>query len=329
VEVTGVHDTSKFTVKDRELAEALEISLERLYEIVDFFDNDPNDPWELRENDHFIYLSKARGTRLFSQLGAFAIARYMDSIEEKTLWSRLIEFLTRHKEKLRNAFIRQKVHENCSSLTLRNNRHFLSKKETISILCTSYARLNKAFEDIKRSEQPLERYKDFDDIDGIRYYSLSGFDRLSRELADRLTTKDRREWCKAVHVVANRTFKELISAEERKKKEVDKAKRDAKKRDQNCCQITGVKPGPANSIELAVHHIFSNQHYPQLAASLDNLITLSEQVHKEFHYWNGGFDKPCTVNELINFINEQYSDHEKVESTMQRLYQVKQIFGVH
>lgn len=321
-----MRDTSKFTLKDRELADALEINLERLYEIIDFFDENPNDEWELRENDHFIYLSKTRGTRLFSQLGAFAIAKYMDATEQKTLWARLVEFFTRHKEKLRKAFIRQKVHENCSSLTLRNNRHFLSKKDTVNILCTSYARINRAFEDLKRSEQPLEQYKDFDDIEGIRYYSLSGFERLSRELAGKLTTRDRREWCEAAHVVANSTFKEIISAEERRQKEIDKAKREAKKRDGKCCQITGVKPGPANEHTLAAHHIFSSQHYPHLATSLDNLITITEKIHKEFHYWNGGSEKPCTADELIRFISEHYSDEANVEPTIQRLYQIRQMF---
>lgn len=322
-------NTSHFTIKAEDLANALEISLDRLYEIIEFFDKDPNDEWDLRENEHFIWLSKARSTRLFSQLGAFAIAKYMDTIEQKTLWGRIVEFITRHKERLRNAFIRQKVYENCSSLTRRNNQYFLSKKDVVSILCTSYARLNQAFDDIKDSDDPMQIDKHYADINGARYYSLAGVDKLCRELAEKLKKKDRQEWCKAVHVVGKKTLAQIVSAEEQKERRISAAMETAKKRDK-CCQVTGLRPKPSNKVELAVHHVFSKKHYPQLAESLDNLITLSEDVHKEFHHWNGGFDKPCTIDDLIRFIHEQYSDEEKypnLEELTRRLNQVKQIFG--
>ncbi len=48
--------TSEFTIRDKELAEALKITLDRLYEIIEIFNKDPNDEWELRKDDHFIYL---------------------------------------------------------------------------------------------------------------------------------------------------------------------------------------------------------------------------------------------------------------------------------
>jgi len=32
-------------------------------------------------------------------------------------------------------------------------------------------------------------------------------------------------------------------------------------------------------------------------------MILTEQVHREFHAWNGGFDKPCTIDDLINFFS--------------------------
>lgn len=322
-------DTSQFTIKAEDLANALEISLDRLYEIIEFFDQDPHDDWELRENEHFIWLSKAKGTRLFSQLGAFAIAKYMDTVEQKTLWNLIVEFVTRHKERLRNAFVRQKVHENCSSLTRRNNYYFLSKKDVVSILCTSYARINQAFIDLQL-EEPMEVDKHFIDIEGKRYYSLAGIDRLSRELSEKLKKKDRQEWCKAVHIVGKKTLAQIASAEAQKERRITAAMNSAKRRDQ-CCQLTGSKPKPSNSVELAVHHIFSKSHYPQLAESLDNLITLTVEIHKEFHHWNGGFDKRCNVDDLIRFVQEQYPDEEKYPNSgelVRRLHQVKQILGV-
>ena len=70
----------EFTIREKELAEALKITPERLDEIIAFFDSDPNDEWYLRENDHFIYLNQIWKNRLFSQHSTFAIAKYMDTI---------------------------------------------------------------------------------------------------------------------------------------------------------------------------------------------------------------------------------------------------------
>jgi len=311
--------TSQFTIREIELAKALEITPEKLDRIIDFFDSDPNDDWELVENDHFVYLKKSWKERLFSQHGAFAIAKYMDAIEKKSLWSQIKEFITRHGEKIRNAFVRQKVQDNCSSLTLRNNRHFLSKKDVVNIFCTSYAKINQAFEEIQRSEKPMIIHEDFDDFEGVRYYSLSGLDILSQKLSAELKVRDRREWCKAVEVVGSKTLKQIVSAEAQKAKKIKAAMELAKRRDKNQCQISGKKPKKHKLIDMAVHHIFSQKHYPQLATSLDNLITLTDDIHKEFHHWNGGFDKPCTIDELIQFVNELYPEREEVSLKLNHL----------
>jgi len=318
--------TSKFTIREKDLAKELEISLERLDQIVEFFDSNPNDEWELKENDHFVYLNQKWKERLFSEHGAFAIAKYMDTIEKKTLWSRIKEFVTKHKTKIREAFVRQKVQDNCSSLTKRNNRHFLSKKDVVSILCTSYAKLNRAFEELQESPHPMtiKIYEDFDDFEKVRYYSLSGLDKLSRKLASELKAKDRQEWCKAVGVVGNKTLIQIISAEERREQEIQAAMRRAKERDKDRCQITGQKPAKHQKINMAVHHVFSKQHYPHLATSVDNLITLIEPVHREFHAWNGGGQAHCTVDELIRFVNELYPEQEEASF---KLNQIKRKLG--
>lgn len=315
---------SGFTIKEKDLAEALKITPEKLDNIIEFFNSDPNDEWELCENDHFVYLNQAWQERLFSQHGAYAIARYMDAIEKPNLWEKFIEFITKHKERIRRAFISQKIQENCSSLTPRNNRHFLSKKDVIHILCTSYARLNKAFEDIQRSEDPMIIYEGFDDFEEVRYYSLSGLDKLSRKLAIELKNKDRRDWCKDVEIISGKTFKLLIDEEAAKKNKIQAAIKIAKKRDGGCCQITGQKPKKHNKFDMSVHHIYSKQDYPHLATSTDNLITLTETVHREFHSWNGGFDKCCTVDDLIQFVNEHYSERENARF---KLNQIKKMFN--
>jgi hypothetical protein len=319
---------SGFVIRERELAEALEITPERLDEIIQFFDSDPNDQWDLVENDHFIFLNQKWRERLFSYHGAFAIAKYIDTIESKTLWSRIVEFVTRHKAKIRNAFVRQKVATNCQSLTLRNNRHFLSKKDVVNILCTSYARLNKAFSDIQRSDYPMILGEDFDDIEGERYYALAGLDKLCRTLSTELKNQDRREWCAAVEIVGKKTLRVLISEEESRAQKITSAMAKARRRDGDRCQITGAKPTKHQKFSMAVHHIFSKEHHPHLAMSLDNLITLKEDVHQEFHAWNGGTTKACTADDLIHFVGELYSDEEKYPNQEQliiRLNQVKQV----
>lgn len=319
--------TSEFTIKEADLSSALEITPQRLDEIIAFFDSDPNDEWDLKENDHFIYINKKWKERLFSQQGAFAVAKYMDTIEPKSLWDRFMEFITKHKEKLRNAFVRQKVLENCSSLTPRNNRHFLSKKDVVNILCTSFSKINQSFEQIQKSDAPMVIGEDFDEIEEVRHYSLSGLNKLCRHLADRgvgLKSADRREWCAAVKIVGNKTLNLLISEEASRQKKIQSAKQSAKRRDKWRCQITGHEPTKYDKSSMAVHHIFSQKHYPHLAMSLDNLVTLTEKVHQDFHNWNGDFDNRCTVDNLIQFVNEQYPENDAV---CLRLNQIKRVIG--
>lgn len=312
-----------FTIREAELAAALEITPQKLDEIITFFDADPSDQWELREDDHFVFLNKNLKERLFSEQGAYAIAKYMDEKATKSIWSIITEFITRHKERIRNAFINRKIQENCSSLTLRNNRHFLSKKDVINILCTSPARLNRAFEEIQKSDNPMKLYDDFDDINGIRYYSLSGFFKLSQNLAQNLTVKDRRGWCEAIEIVGKKTFKLLIDAEAAKQKKINAAMNSAKNRDGKCCQITGQAYGKYNkAVNITVHHIYSKEHHPHLEACVDNLITLTQEVHRDFHTWNGGSQNPCTADHLIQFVTELYPDKYDV---VLKLNQVKKM----
>lgn len=319
-----VYKQNDFVIKEKDLAKSLGITPERLDEVIAFFDSDPNDEWDLVEGDHYLYLDKKWQHRIFSEQGAFAVAKYLDTIENKNVISILVVFFTRRKEKTKKALVQNKIMGNCSSLTLRGDQHFLSKSDVVSILNTSYARLKQAFEDIKVSDQPLELGVDFDDFDGVRYYSLSGFYRLSRNLSENLTKVDRRDWCSSVYVVAKKVMKELISKEAGKERRIAAAVAAAKKRDR-CCQVTGERPTKHNKIELAAHHIYSAQHYPHWVESIDNLITLSASVHKEFHAWNGGNKVESTPDKLISFIIERYPE---AENALARASEVKTILKV-
>ena len=323
--------STSFSIREVELANALEITSQKLDEIIQFFDSDPSDKWDLRENEHFIYLNKSLGERLFSEQGAYAIAKYIDEKSAKSIWSLIIEFVTKHKEKIRNSFISRKIQENSSSLAVRNNRHFLSKQDVTKILCTSPSRLNQAFEEIRKSQDPLKIYEDFDEFDvdmhkSPRYYSLSGLYKLSQHLAKFLTIKDRRSWCSAIEVVGKKTFKMIVDQQTAHKQKVLTAMDVAKKRDKKTCQITYKKHDKYNKgINIVAHHIYSKEHYPHLSACTDNLITLCQEIHDEFHGWNGGSQKPSNADQLIQFVNELYPENYDI---ILRLNYVKQILNV-
>jgi hypothetical protein len=70
---------------------------------------------------------------------------------------------------------------------------------------------------------------------------------------------------------------------------------------------------------MAVHHIYCSKHYPTAADSIDNLITLTEEVHREFHRWHGGNKKPCTIHDLIEFAATQHPEQD----VGIKLYQLK------
>jgi hypothetical protein len=79
---------------------------------------------------------------------------------------------------------------------LHNGEIYLSKTDSVGILMTSHARINKAFEDLLVSDPSLEKGLDFNDFEDKRFYSLRGFEKICHLLGQELTLKDRREWCK-------------------------------------------------------------------------------------------------------------------------------------
>jgi len=66
-------------------------------------------------------------------------------------------------------------------------------------------------------------------------------------------------------------------------------------RDNFTCQKYGIKGG-----ELVAHHINNFADFPELRFAIDNGITLSEKVHKEFHKKYG--IKNNTIEQFIEFM---------------------------
>ena len=193
-----------------------------------------------------------------------------------------------------------------------------SRKDTVTILSTSYPRLSQAFKEIQKTET-LIYDTEFTEIDGVNYYSLRAFELLSRNLGDNLKSENRRAWCLEVGCTGFRTLKLLADEQNKFEQRISVVKRQARTRDKDRCQITGQKSTPAKPIEMAVHHIYCQNTYPIGADRIDNLITLSQEVHKEFHNWHGGNHKTCTIHDLIKFASEQYPDLEKVSLNLHNI----------
>jgi hypothetical protein len=311
-------NSANFTIKPDYLAQQLEITTGKLYEIVDFFDSDTKDEWDLKEEEHFIWLCKKQGTRIFSEQGAYEIALYLDKTEKKSLWKWCKEFLFHHQEKLRHAFVQQKVLNNSTSLIRRGDHHYLSRKDTVAILSTSYARLSQSFSDIQKSD-PLIYDTEFIEIDKVNYYSLRAFEALSGNLGENLKQEHRRAWCKEVACTGSKTLQALISEQDKFQQKIAAAKSKAKTRDKSHCQITGLGSNRTKQIDMEVHHIYCSSHYPTAADNIDNLITLTQEVHREFHNWHGSNKKPCTIHDLIEFAATQHPEQD----VGIKLYQLK------
>ncbi len=95
--------TNKCTILDKELSEWLSITLTRLDDVIDYFDSDPNDDWDLVENEDYIFINKKLKERRFSPKGALKIAAYFDHHEQRTIFYKIKDFITQHDERIRKA----------------------------------------------------------------------------------------------------------------------------------------------------------------------------------------------------------------------------------
>jgi hypothetical protein len=304
--------TYGFCLGEDDLAKSLEITRQKLDEIIQYFDADPNDEWELIEGDHFRFVNINLQERLFSLRGAHAIAEYIRANSQPSFWDNFVEFITRHKQKILESFVKGHIIQNSSSLFRRFKHSFLSKADTVKILGTSPARFNQSFRGL-RDAGKIEKDEDFCDLDNKIFYSISGLSKIATDLSDKLTSKDRRLWCGVVTAVVDKTVKEIESAEARRQAELERkikqAKAFAKRRDNYTCQVTGNKLTRHSKCTIVMHHIYSRKHYEDLVATPDNLIALDQEVHQRFHGWMGGNGNPCTPDDLLKFVQLFYSEH--------------------
>ena len=321
-----------FTIREAELIQWLSISHKRLDEIVSFFDADPNDDWDLVEGDDYQFVNKEKKLRNFSPKGAFKIASYIEKNEKRGIFYKFKEFFTKHDQKIRRSLARKSIFAELTDsgeIQVYQGVAMIHKQSLRRILETNGSKLNKTVNHLQqRTDKPLELGVDFyEDEKREFWFSESGIVMISKSMSETLTNKSRQEMCKTIAMEFPLAFKEIqenLDDDTKQKIEIEKAKKRAKTRDKNTCQVTGQKPDRNNKFNLAVHHLYSLQKYPHLATLDLNLVTIKEEIHQEFHGNLGGFHQPCTIEDFIEFLHVYYPEHHgnlalKLQKTKKKL----------
>ncbi|MCA2643606.1 MULTISPECIES: hypothetical protein [unclassified Microcystis] len=321
-----------FTIREAELIQWLSISHKRLDEIVSFFDADPNDDWDLVEGDDYQFVNKEKKLRNFSPKGAFKIASYIEKNEKRGIFYKFKEFFTKHDQKIRRSLARKLIFAELTDsgeIQVYQGVAMIHKQSLRRILETNGAKLNKTVNHLQqRTDKPLELGVDFyEDEKREFWFSESGIVMISKSMSETLTNKSRQEMCKMIAMEFPLAFKEIqehLDDDTKQKIEIEKAKKRAKTRDKNTCQVTGQKPDKDVKFNLAVHHLYSVQKYPHLATLDLNLVTIKEEIHQEFHGNLGGFHQPCTIEDFIEFLHIYYPEHQgnlalKLQKTKKKL----------
>ena len=311
-------DREIFYIEESSLAKAFGLDQRRFDEIVEFLESSSDENIRLKEWVHFIiqgYINKQYAIRIFSREGVISVASYLDinGVVNETILNTVFALLKRYHINQIDARVRRTVYENSSSLALRRQRHWLSHEDVVKIFKTSTSRLNAAFQSIQKSDNPMIIDEDFENWEQV-YFSLSGLEKLSVELSISLRSEERREYCERVREVAPPVIQFIALAPSPSEKDIDRAVRYVKNRD-GFCQITGVARDKYGNrrIKLVGHHLYDRNSYTFLADDPDNIITIEEQISDNFHQWNGGFGKTCTVDDFIEYIERLYPEkHEAI-----------------
>ncbi|MEA5448562.1 hypothetical protein VB780_08305 [Leptolyngbya sp. CCNP1308] len=300
----------KCTIRDNELSQALEVSLQRIYDICELFDKVPDDKWELIEGEHFSWANQSLGQRRFSPEGAYEICKYINENEGRQLIRRFRRWLSGRDKKLKQLLVEKKfieVVDSKDALIFVHDRAYMRPRYTRQLLGLGNRQdvLNKAFQgEIKATKaEPLQLEKHFIKDGDAVCLSGMGIARVSANLGATLTNHHRRAWCELVSQRVTAALQDIVEDRKNRKKLIQQAEERAKKAADKTCQITGERRGPANPINLAVHHVYDRQNYPHLADHPYNLIVIQESVHKDFHQWLGGNGRGCTVDDLERYID--------------------------
>ncbi len=304
-------------ITSKTLIKTLDISSDKLIETEQFFDSISDDEWDLVEGIDY-QIVQANGLREYTQTGAYTIARYLEATQKRSFIQRIKDMILQTKQKIRQAFIADHILENCSSLMKRNEQFFISQADVVKMFKTTSGYLKKMLAIAQREEKPLLQGEDYIEIlDGGGYYfSLSGISKLSAVMGRNQTKKNRQDWCSDIgEIIAPKVHdivQQILDRENGIQKAMDTVKN---KRDNKTCQVSREKWNKVNKLQLAAHHLYSKQEYPHLANVENNFITLTCEIHDQFHVaYMGGTAKPCTIDDFIQFVNAYYPENSKVKT---------------
>lgn len=311
---TGKGDRSQVgtcNISANELAVALEISVDRLADICDFFDSDPNDDWQLDEGIHFEW--GPYQSRYFSPEGAVEICNFVETNKtERPIYTRLRRWFLRRDQRLKGLMIAKRIQEASSiqgRIIFKGGRAFLGPKATREVFGLGRRQdiLNKSFEEIQRPDNTnIEQLKigdDFFEQNEKRYFSRSGLASIGNTLGTSLSKKHRQEWVKAVSEYAPRVLDTLEKHEAARDQRIQRAMDRVRRQARGRCQITNRRKS-VYLFDLEVHHLYDQKTYPQLADIEANMIAIDGNIHTHFHQWNGGTKVSSTVENMERYIEE-------------------------
>jgi hypothetical protein len=301
-----------FDITSKELARALGISQNKLYDICKFFDDDDDDDWDLVENVHFVF--GAYKARVFSYEGALEICSYLEA-EKKSILVKfkdiLEEWLTGRKRRLKGLCIAKQVEKFNTlngELVFYNSKPFLSPRACRSILGlgTRQDILNRTFKEIQTNsnteiESLKKDYDFYESEDQVMYFSGTGIASIGKQLGVKLTKRYRQDYVKIVSEYAPKALIAIEKEEQKRDNKIKNAMESVKAKANGRCQITN-KIQSIDHFNLEVHHLYDRRTYPQYADLEINLIAISGVIHTNFHKWMGGTKVSCTAHDMEKYL---------------------------
>lgn len=187
-------------IPSKNLVETLKIDSSELIAIEEFFDAHDDDKWEVVEGKDYKVVN-GNGLREYTCSGAFAIAEYLEFKKQSNGWFKKVirKLILAIKGDIREAFVKQQILSNSSSLVEHDGKFFLSRADVIAIFGTNSRYLTKMLETAKQENKALILNQDYiGDPDKGKHFALSGMEKLAQVFAKNIKCRNRKDWCSDV-----------------------------------------------------------------------------------------------------------------------------------